>query len=58
MNFLVKFLAHKMNTKDLIQFDWKMTDSEEESVLITIDAKSSVVPDAAHGLAGVFDCGK
>jgi hypothetical protein len=47
-----------MNTKDLVQFDWKMTDSQEEPVLITIDSNSSVVPDAAGGLTGVFDCGK
>ena len=58
MNFLFIFLVHEMNTKDLVQFDWKMTDSQEEPVLITIDSNSSVVPDAAGGLTGVFDCGK
>jgi hypothetical protein len=47
-----------MNTKDLIQFNWKMTDLEGENVLITIDSGSSVVPHAADGLTGVFDCGK
>lgn len=51
-------LVHKMNTKDLVQFDWKMADSPDESVFITIDNNSSVVPDAAGGLAGIFDCGK
>jgi hypothetical protein len=47
-----------MNTKDLIQFDWKMTDSQEEPIFITIDSNSSVVPDAAGGVTGIFDCGK
>jgi hypothetical protein len=47
-----------MNTKDLIQFDWKMTDSQDEKVLITIDSNSSVVPEAMSGLTGMFDCGK
>ena len=47
-----------MNTNDLIEFQWKMTDSEEEPVLITIDANSSVVPDVAGGLTGIFECCK
>ena len=47
-----------MNTKDLVQFDWKMTDSQAEPVFITIDTNSSVAPDAAAGLTGIFDCGK
>jgi len=47
-----------MNTNDLIQFEWKMTDSQDEPILITIDDNSSVVPDAAGGLTGIFDCCK
>jgi hypothetical protein len=47
-----------MNTKDLVQFDWKTTDSQDEPVFITIDTNSSVVPAAAGGLKGIFDCGK
>jgi hypothetical protein len=47
-----------MNTNDLIEFQWKMTDSEEEPVLITVDANSSVVPDVAGGLTGIFECCK
>jgi hypothetical protein len=35
-----------------------MTDSQEEPILITVDANSSVVPDAAGGLTGIFDCCK
>lgn len=45
-----------MNTNDLLQFEWKTTDSQEP-VVISIDSKSSVVPDADGGLTGVFDCG-
>ncbi len=52
------FLVHKMNTKDLVQFDWKMTESPDEPVFITIDTNSSVVPDVGGGLTGIFDCGK
>lgn len=51
-------LVHKMNTKDLVQFDWKRTDAPDDNVFITIDTNSSVVPDAAGGLTGIFDCGK
>ncbi len=47
-----------MNTKDLVQFDWKMTDSQKDPIFITIDSNSSVVPDIAGGLPGIFDCGK
>ena len=47
-----------MNTKDLVQFDWKRTDAPDDNVFITIDTNSSVVPDAAGGLTGIFDCGK
>jgi len=47
-----------MNTTDLIQFEWQMTDSQEEPILITVDANSSVVPDAAGGLTGIFNCCK
>jgi hypothetical protein len=47
-----------MNTNDLIQFEWKMTDSQDEPILITIDDNSSVVPDAAGDLTGIFDCCK
>lgn len=50
-------LVHKMNTKDLVQFDWKRTESPEDPVFITIDANSSVVPDVTGGLSGIFDCG-
>jgi hypothetical protein len=46
-----------MNTKDLVQFDWKMADSQEEPIFIIIDSNSSVVPDTAGGLTGIFDCG-
>ncbi|CAF1524841.1 unnamed protein product [Rotaria sp. Silwood1] len=49
-------LILKMKTTDLIQFEWKMTDSQDEPILITIDANSSVVPDVAGGLTGIFDC--
>jgi hypothetical protein len=35
-----------------------MSDSPEEPILITIDANSSVVPDAAGGLTEIFDCCK
>lgn len=35
-----------------------MSDSPEEPVLITIDANSSVVPDAAGGLTQIFNCCK
>lgn len=47
-----------MNTKDLIQFNWKMADLKEDTVFITVDSKSSVVPENAGGLTGIFDCGK
>lgn len=53
-----KNLVLKMNTNDLIQFEWKMSDSPEEPILITVDANSSVVPDAAGGLTGIFHCCK
>jgi hypothetical protein len=56
--FFCLFIVFKSNTKDLIQFDWKMADSEEEPVLIMIDSQSSVVPAAAGGLTGIFDCCK
>ncbi|CAF0725929.1 unnamed protein product [Rotaria sordida] len=49
-------LTYKMNTNDLVQFDWKMNDSQEEPILITIEPYSSVVPDAAGGPTGIFDC--
>ncbi|UJR13408.1 hypothetical protein I4U23_000423 [Adineta vaga] len=49
-------LILKMNTNDLVEFQWKITDSQEEPVLITVDANSSVVPDVAGGLTGIFDC--
>ncbi|CAF4870965.1 unnamed protein product, partial [Rotaria sp. Silwood2] len=49
-------LILKMKTTDLIQFEWKMTDSQDEPILITIDANSSVVPDTAGGLTGIFNC--
>src|ERR1700723_914146 len=55
---IIEYLVVKMNTNDLIEFQWKMTDSEDEPILITIDANSSVVPDAAGGLTGIFDCCK
>lgn len=45
-----------MNTKDLIQFNWKTNDSEEDPVFITIDKNSSVVPDHAGRVTGIFDC--
>jgi hypothetical protein len=47
-----------MNTTDLIQFEWKMSDSHDEPILITVDANSSVVPDDAGGLTGIFNCCK
>ncbi|CAF4832449.1 unnamed protein product [Rotaria sp. Silwood1] len=49
-------LTYKMNTNDLVQFDWKMNDSQQEPILITIESNSSVVPDAAGGPTGVFEC--
>ncbi|CAF3616975.1 unnamed protein product [Adineta steineri] len=49
-------LILKMNTNDFVQFEWKMTDSQEEPVLITVDANTSIVPDVAGGLTGIFDC--
>ncbi|CAF4237631.1 unnamed protein product [Rotaria socialis] len=49
-------LILKMNTYDFIQFEWKMSESEDDPLLITIDANSSVVPDTAGGLTGIFDC--
>jgi len=52
------YLVLKMNTNDLLQFEWKMSDSQDEPILITIDANSSVVPDTAGGLTGIFDCCK
>jgi hypothetical protein len=47
-----------MNTNDFLQFEWKMSDSQDEPILITVDANSSVVPDIAGGLTGIFDCCK
>jgi len=35
-----------------------MTDSREDPIFITIDSNSSVVPDIAGGLTGIFDCGR
>ncbi len=52
------YLVIKMNTTDLIQFEWKMSDSHDEPILITVDANSSVVPDDAGGLTGIFNCCK
>ncbi|CAF0920401.1 unnamed protein product [Adineta ricciae] len=49
-------LILKMNTNDLVEFQWKTNDSQEEPILITVDANSSVVPDIAGGLIGIFDC--
>ncbi|CAF1275038.1 unnamed protein product [Rotaria magnacalcarata] len=48
--------THKINTNDFIQFQWKTTDAQEELLQITMDSNSSVVPDIAGGLTGVFDC--
>ncbi|CAF2859080.1 unnamed protein product, partial [Rotaria sp. Silwood2] len=48
-------LIYQMNTNDLVQFDWKMNDSQEP-LLITIESLSSVVPDASGGPSGLFDC--
>ncbi|CAM4854988.1 unnamed protein product [Rotaria socialis] len=48
--------THKVNTNDFIQFHWKATDAQEELLQITMDSNSSVVPDIAGGLTGVFDC--
>lgn len=47
-----------MNTNDLLLFEWKMSDSQDDPILITVDANSSVVPDDAGGLMGIFDCCK
>lgn len=47
-----------MNTSDLLLFEWKMSDSQDEPILITVDANSSVVPDSSGGLMGIFDCCK
>jgi hypothetical protein len=44
-----------MNTTDLIQFEWQMTDSQEEPILITLDSNSSKVSDLVHGRTGTFD---
>jgi len=55
---IILYLVSKMNTMGLIQFEWKMTDSQDEPILITIDANSSVVPDAAGGLTEIFNCCK
>ncbi len=52
------FIVHRMNTQDLVQFNWKNIGSQEEPILITIDLDSSVVPDPATDLTGIFDCCK
>jgi len=46
----------KTKAKDFIEFQWKMSDSPEEPILLTVDANSSVVPDAAGGLTEIFEC--
>lgn len=46
----------KMLKNDWIQFEWKMSDSPDEPILLTIDASTSVVPDSSGGLIGIFDC--
>jgi len=47
-----------MNTKDLVQFNWKISESDKTPVFLTIDTLSSVVPEIVGGPAGVFECGK
>ena len=47
-----------MLKNDWIQFEWKTSDSPDEPILLTIDASTSVVPDASGGLIGIFDCGQ
>ena len=48
----------KMLKNDWIQFEWKISDSPDEPILLTIDASTSVVPDASAGLIGIFGCGQ
>lgn len=45
-----------MKRNDLIEFEWKTSDSPEVPVLLTVDANTSVVPDAHGGLTGIFRC--
>lgn len=52
------FVVHKINTKDLVQFNWKISEVKDTAVFLTIDTLSSVVPEIAGGPAGVFECGK
>lgn len=49
-------LIHKINTKDLVQFNWKISEVKDTAVFLTIDTLSSVVPEIAGGPAGVFEC--
>lgn len=56
--FCLHILVVKMNTNDFIQFQWKMAESEDDPLLITIDTNSSVVPDTSGGLTGIFNCRK
>ena len=55
---IVEYLVFTMNTNDLLLFQWKTIDGDGEPILITVDANSSVVPDGAGGLMGIFDCCK
>ncbi|CAF3816167.1 unnamed protein product [Rotaria sp. Silwood1] len=48
--------VHNMKTEGFVQFHWKISDSQEEPILITIDSKSSVLAEAADGRTGLFDC--
>lgn len=46
----------KMKRDDLIEFQWKMSDSPGEPILLTIDAHTSVLPDCQAGLTQIFQC--
>jgi hypothetical protein len=47
-----------MNTKDLVQFNWKKKHAQEEPILLTIDSNSKVVPDEPSHPTGTFHCCK
>ena len=50
--------VYEINAGDLLEIKWKKRRESAEPMSITIDLKSSVVPETACGLAGVFDCGR
>jgi len=53
----ISFIVCKMNTNDLVQFNWKKKYSQEP-ILLKIDSNSTVVPDEPSHPTGTFHCCK